>query len=79
MGGQLVRRYTADVAVTLDDAALLGELPAEPLTGALDDHDDPGPGRLAAEDGAADRHRLSRHDLRHRVALDHRVRVHDQP
>src|SRR5206468_776508 len=42
----------------------------------LGDHHDPGPGRLAAEDGAADRDRLACDDLRHGVAGLHRVRVH---
>ena len=40
------------------------------------DHHDPRPGRLVAEDRAADRDRLARHDLRDGVAALHRVRVH---
>ena len=74
--GQLVRRDAADVAEALHDAALLGEVPAEPLAGAGDDHHDAGAGRLVAEDGAADRDRLAGDDLRHRVADLHRVGVH---
>ena len=37
---QLGRRDPADVAEALDDAAQLGEVPAEPLAGALDHHHD---------------------------------------
>ena len=73
---ELVRRDPADVAEALDDAALLGEVPAEPLARAGDHHHDAGAGRLVPEDGAADRDRLAGHDLRHRVADLHRVRVH---
>ena len=40
------------------------------------DHHDAGAGRLVPEDRAADRDRLAGHDLRHRVAALHRVRVH---
>ena len=71
-----VAAIAADVAEALDDAAQPGELPAEPLAGALDHHHDAGAGRLVAEDRAADRDRLAGHDLGHRVALLHRVRVH---
>ena len=71
-----LRRDAADVAEALDDAALLGEVPAEPLARALDHHHDAGARRLAAEDGAAERDRLAGHDLRNRVADLHRVRVH---
>ena len=66
----------ADVAESLHDAALLGQFPAEALAGARDDHHDPRPRRLVPEDGAADRDRLARHDLRDRVAALHRVGVH---
>ena len=74
--GELVRGDPADVAEALDDAALLGEVPAEPLAGAGDHHHDAGAGRLVAEDGAADRDRLAGDDLRHGMADLHRVRVH---
>ena len=74
--GQLVRGDPADVAEALDDAALLGEVPAEPLAGAGDHHHDAGAGRLVAEDGAADRDRLAGDDLGDGVADLHRVRVH---
>ena len=73
---ELVRSDPADVAEALDDAALLGEVPAEPLAGAGGDHHDAGARRLVPEDRAADRDRLARHDLRHRVADLHRVGVH---
>ena len=73
---QLVRGDPAHVAEALDDALELGQVPAEPLTGAGDHHHDAGTGRLVAEDGAADRDRLAGDDLRNRVADLHRVRVH---
>ena len=73
---QLGRGDPADVAEPLHDAALLREVPVEPLAGALDAHHDAGAGRLVAEERAADRHRLAGDDLRHGVALLHRVRVH---
>ena len=52
------------------------EVPAEPLARALDHHHDAGAGRLVPEQRAAERHRLAGDDLRHRIALLHRVRVH---
>ena len=73
---QLVRGDPADVAEALDDALLLGEVPAEPLAGSGDHHHDAGAGRLVPEDRAADRDRLAGDDLGHRVADLHRVRVH---
>ena len=73
---ELVGGDAAHVAEALDDAALLGEVPAEPLAGAGDHHHDAGAGRLVPEHRAADRDRLAGHDLRHRVADLHRVRVH---
>ncbi len=74
--GEVPRSDAADVPEALDDAALLGEVPAEPQARALDDHHDAGAGCLAAEDGAADRDRLAGDDLRNRVTDLHRVRVH---
>ena len=74
--GELGRGDAADVAEALDDAAQRGELPAEPRARALDHHHDAGAGRLVPEDRAADRDRLAGHDLRHGVALLHRVGVH---
>ena len=74
--GELVRGDAADVAEALDDAALLGEVPAEPLAGAGRHHHDAGARRLLAEDRAADRDRLAGDDLRHGVADLHRVGVH---
>ena len=73
---QLGRGDPADVAEALDDAAQLGEVPAEPRARALDHHHDAGARRLVPEDRAADRDRLAGHDLRHGVALLHRVGVH---
>ena len=73
---QLGRGDPADVAEALHDAPLLVERPAEPGAGALDDHDHARSGRLVTEHGAPDRDRLAGHDLRDRVALLHRVRVH---
>ena len=73
---ELLRGDAADVAEALDDAALLGEPPPEPLAGAGDDHHDAGARRLVAEDRAADRDRLARDDLRDGVTALHRVRVH---
>ena len=65
-----------DIAESLHDAPLLRELPAEPFARARHDHHDPRAGRLVAEHAAADRDRLARDDLRHRVAALHRVGVH---
>ena len=73
---ELVGGDPTDVAESLDDAPLLGELPAELGAGSHDDHHDPDSGRLVPEDGAADRDRLPGDDLGHRVAPLHRVRVH---
>ena len=73
---ELGRRDPADVAEALDDAALVGQLPAQPLAGALDHHHHAGAGRLVAEERAAERDRLAGHDLRHGVADLHRVGVH---
>ena len=73
---ELLRGDPADVPEPLDDAPLLGELPAQALARARYDHHDTGSRRLVAEDGASDRDRLARDDLRHRVAALHRVRVH---
>ena len=73
---ELVRGDPADVAESLDDAALLGELPAELGAGPHDDHHDADAGRLVSKDGAADRDRLPGDDLGHGVAPLHRVRVH---
>ena len=70
------RRDAADVAESLDDAALVGERPAQAVARARDHHDDARAGRLVAEHRAADRDRLAGHDLRHGVAALHRVRVH---
>ena len=47
--GQLGRGDAADLAEALDDAALVGEIPAQPLARALDHHHDAGAGRLVAE------------------------------
>ena len=74
--GQLAGRYAADLPEALDDAALLGEVPAEPLASTIDDHHDARAGRLRPEDRAADRDRLAGDDLRDRIADLHRVRVH---
>ncbi len=74
--GELARSDTADVSEALDDEALLGEGPPQALACALDHHHDAGAGRLAAKHRAADRDRLARDDLRHRVPHLHRVRVH---
>ncbi len=74
--GDLARSDAADVPETLDDEALLGERPSEALARALDHHHDAGAGRLAAKHRAADRDRLPRDDLGHRVPHLHRVRVH---
>ena len=52
--GELGGSDTADLAEALDDAALLGEVPAQPLARALDHHHDAGAGRLVAEQRAAD-------------------------
>ena len=46
--GQLRRRDAADVPEPLHDAALLGEVPAQPVARPLDHHHDAGAGRLAA-------------------------------
>ena len=73
---ELGRGDAADVAEALHDARASGELVAEPPGRLLGDHHDAGAGRLAPEDGAADRDRLARDDLRHGVAALHRVRVH---
>ena len=73
---QLLRGDPADVAEALDDAALLGELPAETLARAPDHHHDAGAGRLVPEDRAADRDRLAGHDLGDGETALHRVRVH---
>ena len=73
--GQLGRRHAAHLAEALDDAALLREIPAQPLAGPVEHHHDPAPG-LVAEERAAERDRLAGHDLRHGVAHLHRVRVH---
>ena len=74
--GELAGRDAADVPEALHDAAPAGELKAEALARALDHHDDADAGGLVPEDRAADRDRLPRDDLGHRVALLHRVRVH---
>ena len=73
---QLRRRDAADVAEALHDAALLVEPVPEPVARALRRHHDTGSRGLAPEDRAADRDRLPGHDLRHRMADEHRVRVH---
>ncbi len=73
---ELGRRDPADVPEALHDATLLGQVPAQPPTGALDHHHDTRAGRLVTEHGAADRDRLAGHDLRHGVPALHRVRVH---
>ena len=73
---ELLRGDPAHVAEALDDAPLLGELPAEPLARAGDDHHDTGARRLVPEHRASDRDRLAGHDLGHRVSALHRVRVH---
>ena len=73
---QLRRRDPADVAEPLNDAALLVELEPEPVTSTLCSHHDARARRLAPEDRAADRDRLTGHNLRHSVADEHRVRVH---
>ena len=73
---QLGRGHAADLAEALHDAALPGELPPQPLAGALDDHDDPRSRRFVSEDRTADRDRLAGHDLGRRVPDLHRVGVH---
>ena len=73
---QLGRCDAADVPEALDDAALIGERHAQSLACALGTHDDACAGRLPAEDGPADRDRLSGDHFGHGVALLHRVRVH---
>ena len=73
---QLRRGDAAHVAEPLDDAALVGDGPPEPVARTSDHHHDPGSRRLVAEHGAPDRDWLPRDDLGHRVAALHRVRVH---
>jgi hypothetical protein len=73
---QLGSRDPADIAEALDDAALLAEVPAEPLTRAHDHHHDACAGRFLPEERAAERDRLAGHDLGHRVPDLPRVRVH---
>src|SRR4029450_9876482 len=55
---QLRGRDTTDVPESLNDTGASGKLVTEPPGCLLGDHDDPGAGCLAPEDGAAGRDRM---------------------